>query len=107
VVAVDDGEQQVFLAVDVVVEAPLEQADPGGDVLDPGGGVALLVEDLAGGVDDLVPPLQVERPPRTPAVVGRSVILRGERHAVLPFFRTGSTCQPYKWGQLVAGIPET
>ena len=63
VVAVDDGEEQIFLAVDVVVEAPLEEPDPGRDVLDPGGGVALLVEHLARGIDDLVPPLGVQGPP--------------------------------------------
>ena len=88
VVAVDDGEEQVFLAVDVVVEAPLQQAHPGRDVLDPGGGVALLVEHLARGVDDLVPPLGVQGPRRPVALARRSGLLGGERHAVLRFVRT-------------------
>jgi hypothetical protein len=58
-----EGEEQVFLALDVVVEAALEDADPGGDVLDPGRGVALLVEDLAGRLEDLVPAGDVEGAP--------------------------------------------
>ena len=43
---VHDREQQVFFALDVVVEAGLGQIDGGGDVAHRGGVEALLVEDL-------------------------------------------------------------
>ena len=51
--------EEILLAVDVVVEAPPEDADAGRDVLDPGGLVPLLVEELAGGVEDLGPSLRI------------------------------------------------
>src|SRR4029077_5151061 len=52
--------EEILLAVDVVVEAPPEDAHPTGDVLDPGGLVPLLVEDLSGRVEDLGPALRVD-----------------------------------------------
>ena len=49
---VHDREQQVFLALDVVVEPGLGQVDRGGDRAHRGGVEALLVKDLGGlGVD--------------------------------------------------------
>ena len=100
VVAVDDGEEQIFLAVDVVVEAALEEPDPGRDVLDPGGGVALLVEHLARGVDDLVPPLGVQGPRRArpPSPPDRSVLASGASATLCSASSVGArTVSPYKW----------
>ena len=51
---VEDPEQQILLGVDVVVEAALEDAQLVGDVLDRGVRVAARVEDLRGGVQDLL-----------------------------------------------------
>jgi hypothetical protein len=50
----EDAEEQVFLGLDVVVEAALEDPELVGDVLDRGRRVPALVEDLGGGLDDLV-----------------------------------------------------
>jgi len=107
VVAVDDGEEQVFLAVDVVVEAALEESDPGRDVLDPGGGIALLVELLARGVDDLRPPFGMEGPPGSTAVAARTarfVLLGGQRHVFSASSGRG-TDSPYKSPHLVTTAP--
>ena len=109
VVAVDDGEEQIFLAVDVVVEAPLEEPDPGGDVLDPGGGVALLVELLTRGVDDLGPPFGVRGPggldrPRRPD--RRFVLLGGQRHVCSASSAgDGFTVQVAPVGQSAPDVP--
>ena len=48
------------MLADVVVAAALDDVDPGGDVFDPGRLVALLVEDLPGRLEDLVPAGHVE-----------------------------------------------
>ena len=50
----DDLEEEVFLGGDVVVEAPLQDPDGVGDVLDRGGLVALLVKDTGCGLEDLL-----------------------------------------------------
>ena len=52
----DDLEEEVFLGGDVVVEAPLQDPDGVGDVLDRGRLVALLVEDAGCGLEDLLLP---------------------------------------------------
>jgi hypothetical protein len=63
--------EEVLLGVDVVVEAPLEQPGGVGDVPRRGRLVALLVEDLGGGVEDLTPPPVELRPARARVGVAR------------------------------------
>ena len=76
--------EQVFFAVDVVVEAALQDAHARRDVLDASPVVALLEEDLTGRVEDLVPPLDVERALRDRGAGYRFGILREQ--PVLPLF---------------------
>jgi hypothetical protein len=71
----EEPEEQVFLGLDVVVQAALEDAELVGDVLHRRGRVATLVEDLGGRGDDLV----IALAPRPRGLAGCSV--RCFRHA--------------------------
>ena len=81
--------EEVLLAVDVVVEAPPEDAHSPGDVLDPGGLVPLLVEDLPGGVEDLGPPLGIDAALRDRGRCRRRWILLHD-HGWLPSLAHGA-----------------